>query len=62
MNIDQILDEIKSLSHSQGFYGRLYERLMEIKNTDEEEWRFTVEELESRKFKDTLDMVMYFEG
>ena len=61
MNIEQILEAIEGLSHSQGFYGRLYEHLMYIKSNEPEQWETVVNELESKHFNDTLDMVLYFE-
>lgn len=35
MNVLQVLDVIRELSHSQGFYGRLYETILETKQNDE---------------------------
>ena len=32
MNKEQILDAIRSLAASQGFYGRLYDTLTEVSN------------------------------
>lgn len=61
MNIEQILDAIQGLAYSQGFYGRLYEHLIYVKNNEPEQWKGIVKELESNHFKDTLDMVLYFE-
>ena len=34
MKFDEILDLIKDLSRSQGFYGRLYASLQELKDED----------------------------
>lgn len=55
-NFDFFVNTIKLLALSQGFYGRILERLSELEN----------EELESLKadlpqFKDALDVVFYFE-
>lgn len=61
MNISQILSAIKSLASSQGFYGRLYNDLVNIRNTAPELWKEVVDELEGQKFRDTVDMVLYFE-
>lgn len=54
MNKQEIMDAIKSLSHSQGFYGRLYETL----KANPEALDF----LAKQNFKDTLDMIMFLEG
>ena len=61
MKIEQILDIILELSHSQGFYGRLYEDLMDIKDTDEIAWSSIVETLEAQNFKEPLDLILYLE-
>jgi len=61
MKIDAILDEIRSLACSQGFYGRLYRSLMEICHNSPDDWDCVVAELEAQHFGDTLDLVLYFE-
>ena len=43
------------------FYGRLYNDLVNIRNTAPELWKEVVDELEGQKFRDTVDMVLYFE-
>lgn len=53
MTKDQILDAIKSLAMSQGFYGRLLSEIDE--NPD------ILDELEEQRFSDSVDMVMYLE-
>lgn len=54
MNKKEIMEAIKSLAHSQGYYGRLYEELKENPEA--------LEFLEEQNFKDSLDMVMFLEG
>ena len=61
MKMDKILDEIWGLSHSQGFYGRLYRDIMELQKEDPEAYEEYKKELESQHFQNTLDMVLYFE-
>lgn len=61
LNIDEILDVIKDLSHSQGFYGRLLNSIMEFKNSYPDNWNSVVNELESQHFTCPLDVVLYFE-
>lgn len=53
MTKEQILDAIKSLAMSQGFYGRL------LRNIDENP--AILDELEEQHFKDSLDMVLFLE-
>lgn len=54
MNKDEILEAISNLASSQGFYGRLYEHIL-----DDPEY---LDYLESMHFKDTVDLVLYLEG
>ena len=61
MKIDEIIEFIKGLAKSQGFYGRLYEYIMAIKEYDKEEYDKLVTDLESQNFKEPLDIVYYFE-
>lgn len=59
MNREQILDAFRSLARSQGFYGRLLEQ---IDSVDEETREAFLSDLESRNFKDAVDLVMWIEG
>ena len=59
---EDIFDVIYSLSHSQGFYGRLLRDLETLRNNDEEAWENFVIEIESQNFTSMLDVIMYFEG
>lgn len=61
MKMNDILDAIKELSYSQGFYGRLYRDLKAIYENDVERFEAIKEELEAQNFKDVVDMVLYFE-
>lgn len=62
MDIEQIMAAIRSLAESQGYYGRLYNELWEMQTNDPEKWEEVKNTLEAQNFKDTLDMVMYFES
>lgn len=61
MKMEDILNAIRELASSQGFYRRLLRDLTELKENDLESYNSIKEELESQKFADTLDMIMYFE-
>lgn len=61
MSIEEIMSAIRSLAQSQGYYGRLYNELWEMQTNDPEKWEEVKNTLEAQNFKDTLDMVMYFE-
>lgn len=58
MNKQEILETVKSLANSQGFYTRLYEHLSD--NTEESEEYLNM--LEEKKFKDPVDLILYFES
>lgn len=57
MNREEILNAIKSLASSQGFYCRLYERL--TAETEYAEHALNV--LEQQNFKDVVELVMWLE-
>lgn len=61
MKMEQILAAIRTLSHSQGFYGRLYRSIVEMQENDPDTYEEVVEQLEAQKFGDAVDMVLYFE-
>lgn len=61
MKIDDILNLIRSLARSQGFYGRLYQSLISTRDNDPDKWERIVEELESQNFSDDLSVILYFE-
>ena len=57
-----IFETAKHLRHSQGFYSRLYDELMEDIKYNKEDLSYCLNHTELPKFKDSLDVVMYFEG
>lgn len=59
MTFDEIKDLIITLSHSQGFYGRLLESINELEEDKLEELKKL---WESKKFTDDIDFIMYLEG
>lgn len=59
MNREQILATFRSLAMSQGFYGRLLEQIYSV---DEETREAFLSDLESRNFRDDVDLVMWIEG
>lgn len=58
MNRQEILNAVKSLAMSQGFYGRLYNAL----TNGTEEAEAVLQEMVDQNFKDTVDMVMWIES
>ena len=61
MKMAEILAAIRTLAHSQGSWGRLYNSLMETKTYNPENYAEVVAELEGQNFSGMLDMVFYFE-
>ena len=61
MKMNEIMNFINEMSKQQGFYGRLYRQLIDIKENDKDTYSEIVEQLEAQNFTDTLDIVMYFE-
>lgn len=59
---NDVIDIIDTLSHSQGFYGRLLRDIYELKKYEPEMFMMFVDEIESQNFTNALDIVMYFEG
>ena len=61
MNAVQVIEVIKDLSKSQGFYSRLYQNILELKENDEEAFNEWCKETERMNFKEPIDVVLYFE-
>lgn len=57
MSKKEILEMVKSLASSQGFYTRLYQYLSEGSEESEEYLNM----LEEKNFKDPVDLILYFE-
>ena len=57
-----MFDTVKSLRHSQGFYSRLYNNLMENVKYNKEDLSDFLNNSELPKFKDILDVIMFLEG
>ena len=58
LSCEEILNGIKELSKSQGYYGRLYNSIME----DEENFEEFKNWCEENKFKDIVDFILCIEG
>lgn len=62
MNRDEIMDAIKMLASSQGFYSRMYSSLCELRDNDPDEFDRNMSILEEHNFGDTVDLVMFLES
>lgn len=58
MNKEEILKAIRGLAMSQGFYGRLYEKLIDGSSESNE----LIEKMVEENFKDVVDMVLWLES
>lgn len=58
MKRNEIMDAIRVLANSQGFYARLLES---IEALDEVKKEMFFEMMEAQNFKDTVDLVMFLE-
>lgn len=58
MNREQILNAIKSLANSQGFYYRLYKALTSGTKGAED----VLDEMVAQNFRDSVDMVLWLES
>jgi hypothetical protein len=61
-NIVQVLEVIKDLAKSQGFYSRLYERIEEMQKYDPFNFQTFKSIMEQQNFKDPVDIVLFFES
>ena len=61
MKFDEIIQTIKDLAKSQGFYGRLLYEIEDAKENDKEKYERIKVTLEEQNFKDAVDMVLFFE-
>lgn len=60
-DVDQVIKLVKDLSYSQGFYGRLLERILYMKEYEQENFERFKEIIEEQEFKDPVDVVLFFE-
>ena len=62
MTREEILNTIEILSRSQGYYGILSELLKNLRENDLEQYEMYMGHLQELRFKDPVDLVMYFEN
>ena len=62
MKMEDLLNIIRELSISQGFYGRLLYELEELKSTNPRAYKDVVKDWESKNFTDSLDFIIWLEG
>ena len=62
MKMDEIIGVIASLASSQGFYGRLYNDILDLKKNDKKGYNKLKRTMEAQNFHDAVDVVMWIEG
>lgn len=60
LSFDDLMNVIRELSYSQGFYGRLYREILEVKEYDPDSYEELVFDWDGR-FSDSLDFILYLE-
>lgn len=61
MDVYQVIGWIKMLAQSQGFYGRLLDEIMYIKDYEPDEFEVFKDLIEQQEFKNPVDVVLFFE-
>ena len=61
-NVDQVIEVIEMLSHSQGFYGRLLKDINHMKEYEPDKFEEFTWLIELQEFETPIDVVMFFEG
>ena len=62
MKREEILRLFKSLSKSNGYYGRLLVDLNDLRINDEDSYESIMSDLENQNFQTPLDAVLFIEG
>ena len=60
--VDQVIEVIEMLSHSQGFYGRLLKDINYMKEYEPDKFEDFKWIIELKEFRTPIDVVMFFEG
>ena len=60
-DVHQVIELVEKLSHSQGFYGRMLERILYFQEYEPENFEVFKEIVEKQDFKDPVDVVLFFE-
>lgn len=60
-DVTKVIEVVESLSHSQGFYGRLLEQILYLQENEPEVFDEFKEIVEEQHFKDPVDVVLFFE-
>lgn len=60
-DIEEVVDVIEMLADSQGFYGRLLDKILYIEENEPSKYEVFKQIIEKHEFKDPVDVVLFFE-
>ena len=60
-DVGQVIELVRQLSRSQGYYGRLLERILDLQEYEPEAFEEFKMVIEEQHFKDPVDVVLFFE-
>ena len=60
-SVEEVMEVIEMLSQSQGFYGRLLEQILYLQEYEPDQFEQFKMVVEKQKFKDPVDVVLFFE-
>ena len=60
-NVNQVIEVVEILSHSQGFYGRLLNSITDMEENEPSEFDRFKTIVEEQHFTDPVDVVLFFE-
>jgi len=61
MKMNEIINLIRTLAQSQGFYGRLHTAVLELRDEDPDGYEKLTKEWEAQNFQSALDFILYIE-
>ena len=60
-DVDQVIELVRRLSRSQGYYGRLLEHILYLQEYEPEAFEEFKMVIEEQHFKDPVDVALFFE-
>ena len=60
-DVDQVIEVIRMLANSQGYYGRLLENIMYLYENEPYDFDVFARTVEEQKFTNAVDVVLFFE-
>ena len=60
-DVEHVIELVRQLSHSQGYYGRLLEQILYLRDCEPEAFEEFKMVIEEQRFKNPVDVVLFFE-